>query len=138
MRQRRWMETLNDYNFEIVYHEDKANVVVDALSRKKHEKHKRVQALRLELQVDLVEQIKSAQLQTIEENKISDEKRNGTIDSLVKGEDSILRLGNKIWVPVLGDLREKIMSEAHKSKYMMHPGSDKCTKISSQTTGGMK
>ena len=34
MRQRRWMEFLNDYKFELKYHPSKANVVVDALSRK--------------------------------------------------------------------------------------------------------
>ena len=34
MRQRRWMEFLEDYDFTLHYHPDKANVVVDALSRK--------------------------------------------------------------------------------------------------------
>ena len=34
MRQRRWMEYLKDYDFTLHYHPSKANVVVDALSRK--------------------------------------------------------------------------------------------------------
>lgn len=34
MRQRRWLELIEDYDLEIQYHEGKANVVVDALSRK--------------------------------------------------------------------------------------------------------
>ena len=34
MRQRRWMEFLEDYDFALHYHPGKANVVVDALSRK--------------------------------------------------------------------------------------------------------
>jgi len=34
MRQRRWTEFLKDYDFELLYHPGKANVVVDALSRK--------------------------------------------------------------------------------------------------------
>ena len=34
MRQRRWMEFLKDYEFELKYHHGKANVVADALSRK--------------------------------------------------------------------------------------------------------
>ena len=34
MRQRRWMEFLEDYDFTLHYHPCKANVVADALSRK--------------------------------------------------------------------------------------------------------
>ncbi|GKA56733.1 hypothetical protein Tco_0755805 [Tanacetum coccineum] len=45
MRQRRWLETLNDYDCEIWYHPGKANVVADALSRKEREKPLRVRAL---------------------------------------------------------------------------------------------
>ena len=32
IRQRRWMEYLEDYDFPLCYHPGKANVVVDALS----------------------------------------------------------------------------------------------------------
>jgi hypothetical protein len=35
MRQQRWMELIKDYELEIHYHPSKANVVADALSRKK-------------------------------------------------------------------------------------------------------
>jgi hypothetical protein len=34
MRQRRWLELIKDYDLEVHYHPDKANVVADALSRK--------------------------------------------------------------------------------------------------------
>ena len=34
MRQRRWMEFLEDYDFTLHYHPGKSNVVADALSRK--------------------------------------------------------------------------------------------------------
>ena len=34
MRQRRWMELLKDYDFELNYHPGKANIVADALSWK--------------------------------------------------------------------------------------------------------
>ena len=34
MRQRRWMEYLEDYDFTLHYHPSKENVVADALNRK--------------------------------------------------------------------------------------------------------
>ncbi|GJX43386.1 hypothetical protein Tco_0260062 [Tanacetum coccineum] len=37
MRQRRWLELLSDYDCDIRYHSGKANVVVDALSRKERD-----------------------------------------------------------------------------------------------------
>jgi hypothetical protein len=36
MRQRRWLELIKDYELEVLYHPDKANVIVDALSHKAH------------------------------------------------------------------------------------------------------
>ncbi|GKE51278.1 reverse transcriptase domain-containing protein, partial [Tanacetum coccineum] len=45
MRQRRWLELLTDYDCEIRYHPEKANVVADALSRKKQIKPLRVRSL---------------------------------------------------------------------------------------------
>jgi hypothetical protein len=36
MRQRRWLELIKDYELEVYYHPEKANVVADALSRKGH------------------------------------------------------------------------------------------------------
>jgi hypothetical protein len=34
LRHRRWLELIKDYDLDIEYHPGKANVVVDALSRK--------------------------------------------------------------------------------------------------------
>jgi hypothetical protein len=36
MHQRRWLELIKDYNLQVHYHPNKANVVADALSRKSH------------------------------------------------------------------------------------------------------
>ncbi|GKC69814.1 putative reverse transcriptase domain-containing protein, partial [Tanacetum coccineum] len=45
MHQRRWIELLSNYKCEIKYHPGKANVVVDALSRKERLKPRRVRAM---------------------------------------------------------------------------------------------
>ncbi|GKB90012.1 putative reverse transcriptase domain-containing protein [Tanacetum coccineum] len=39
--------------------------------------------------------------------------------------DGTLCLNNQSWIPCFGDLRALIMHEFHKSKYFIHPGSDK-------------
>ncbi|GJT66364.1 putative reverse transcriptase domain-containing protein [Tanacetum coccineum] len=39
--------------------------------------------------------------------------------------DGMLCLNGRSWIPCFGDLRELIMHESHKSKYLVHPGSDK-------------
>ena len=36
MRQLRWLELIKDYDFEIHYHPEKANVMADVLSRKSY------------------------------------------------------------------------------------------------------
>jgi hypothetical protein len=36
MRQRKWLKLIKDYELEVHYHPEKANVVADALSRKAH------------------------------------------------------------------------------------------------------
>ncbi|GKD44178.1 putative reverse transcriptase domain-containing protein [Tanacetum coccineum] len=40
-------------------------------------------------------------------------------------KEMILAAQNRIWVPLVGDVRMVIFNEAHKSKYSMHPGADK-------------
>nr|GEW56291.1 retrotransposon protein, putative, Ty3-gypsy subclass [Tanacetum cinerariifolium] len=47
---RRWIELFSDYDCEIRYHPGKANVVVDALSRKKRVKTKRVRDMNMTFQ----------------------------------------------------------------------------------------
>ncbi|GKE08351.1 putative reverse transcriptase domain-containing protein [Tanacetum coccineum] len=39
--------------------------------------------------------------------------------------DGTLCLKNRSWIPCFGNLRALIMHESHKSKYSIHPGSDK-------------
>ncbi|GKB01213.1 putative reverse transcriptase domain-containing protein [Tanacetum coccineum] len=56
-RQRRWLELLPDYDYEIRYHHGKANVVADTLSRKERIKPLRVRSLVMTLHLKLPSQI---------------------------------------------------------------------------------
>nr|GEW15010.1 hypothetical protein [Tanacetum cinerariifolium] len=67
MRHRRWIEILSDYDCEIRYHPGKANVVADALSKKKKEKPLRVRALVMTVYPDLSERILLAQTEAMKE-----------------------------------------------------------------------
>ena len=61
MRQRCWVELLNDYDCVIKYHPGKENVVDDALSRKERVKHMRVRAMGMTVQTSLRDNIIQAQ-----------------------------------------------------------------------------
>ncbi|KAI3775001.1 hypothetical protein L1987_49569 [Smallanthus sonchifolius] len=97
MRQRRWVELLNDYDCAIRYHPDKANVVADALK------------------------IRNAQLEALKEENLP----LGMEAQLEVKSDGIRYFVERIWVPVFENLRELVMDEAHQSRYSIHPGSDK-------------
>ena len=60
MRQRRWVELLNDYDCEIKYHPGKANAVADALSRKERVKTLRVRALEMTVQTNFSTRVREA------------------------------------------------------------------------------
>ncbi|GJZ64136.1 putative reverse transcriptase domain-containing protein [Tanacetum coccineum] len=134
MRQRRWLELLSDYDCEIRYHPGKANVVADALSRKERIKPLRVRALVMTISLDLPKQILSAQSEARKEENFINEDLHGMINKLEPRADGTLCLNNQSWIPCFGDLRALIMHESHKSKYSIHPGSDKikcltCAKV---------
>ncbi|GJS07002.1 putative reverse transcriptase domain-containing protein [Tanacetum coccineum] len=100
MRQRRWLELLSDYDYEIRYHSGKANMVSDALSRKYH--------------------IKPLREQNIKEENLCGKKK-----EFEARPDGTLRIKKQNWLPHLGGLRDLIMHESQKSKYSIHPGFDK-------------
>ncbi|GJZ44715.1 reverse transcriptase domain-containing protein [Tanacetum coccineum] len=55
----------------------------------------------------------------------SRESENPRKEKLEPRADGTLCLNNKSWLPCYGDLRTLIMHESHKSKYYVHPSSDK-------------
>ncbi|KAI3743100.1 hypothetical protein L1987_60803 [Smallanthus sonchifolius] len=124
MRQRRWVELLNDYDCAIRYHPGKANVVADALSRKET-KPKQVRALQLTIHPGLPDKIRSAQLEALKEENLPLESTRGMEAQLEVKSDGIRNFSERIWIPVFGNLRELVMDESRKSCYSIHPGSDK-------------
>ncbi|GJR96735.1 putative reverse transcriptase domain-containing protein [Tanacetum coccineum] len=125
MRQRRWLELLSDYDCELRYHPGKANVVADALSRKSRPKPLRVRALVMTIGLNLPVQILNAQVEARKEENYGTEDLCGMIKNLEPRADGTLCLKNRSWIPCFGNLRALIMHESHKSKYSIHPGSDK-------------
>ncbi|GKB13176.1 putative reverse transcriptase domain-containing protein, partial [Tanacetum coccineum] len=95
MRQRRWLDLFSDYDCEIRYHPGKANVILSAQSEARKE-----------------------------ENFITED-MHGMINKLEPHADRTLCLNNRSWIPRFGDQRALIMHESHKSKYSIHPGSNK-------------
>ncbi|GKD34263.1 putative reverse transcriptase domain-containing protein, partial [Tanacetum coccineum] len=105
MRQRRWLELLSDYDCEIRYYPRKANT-----EERKPEniKNEDVGGMLLENSKDL-EKLR--------------------IEKLESRTDGTLCLNGRSWLPCYDDLRTVIMHESHKSKYSIHPGSDKMYQV---------
>ncbi|GJT91625.1 putative reverse transcriptase domain-containing protein [Tanacetum coccineum] len=125
MRQRRWLELLADYDCEIHNHPGKENVVADTLSRKERIKPLRVTALVMTLHLKLPSQIHKAQTEAIKEENIKAENLQGMDKAFKVRLDGIRCIKNQSWLQLFGNLRNLIMHESYKSKYSIHPGSDK-------------
>ncbi|XP_024958952.1 uncharacterized protein LOC112499917 [Cynara cardunculus var. scolymus] len=73
MRQRRWIELVNDYDCEIFYHPGKDNVVADALSRKEKSGTIRAIAMRRNLFPDLHSEYAKCQGEAVKEDNFINE-----------------------------------------------------------------
>nr|GEZ62250.1 putative reverse transcriptase domain-containing protein [Tanacetum cinerariifolium] len=136
MRQRHWLELLSDYDYEICYHPGNTNVVADALSRKERVPL-RVQALVMTIGLDLPKQILKAQTKAQKPENIKNKDVGGMLIENAKNPEAIrtkklepsadgtLCLNSRSWLPCYGDVRTVIMHESHKSKYSIHPSSEK-------------
>nr|GEU94802.1 hypothetical protein [Tanacetum cinerariifolium] len=71
------------------------------------------------------EKILSAQSKAKKEENFIKEDLHGMINKLEPRADGTLCLNNRSWILCFSDLRALIMHESHKSKYSIHPGSDK-------------
>ncbi|GJQ98470.1 putative reverse transcriptase domain-containing protein [Tanacetum coccineum] len=137
MRQRVGWNCLVMYDCEIRYHPGKANVVADALRRKERVKPLRVRALVMTIGLDLPKRILEAQIEARKPKNLKSEDVGGMLienskdpekprkEKLEPRANGTLCLNNRSWLPRYSDLRTLIMHESHKSKYSVHPGSDK-------------
>ncbi|KAD2393409.1 hypothetical protein E3N88_40386 [Mikania micrantha] len=118
-----WVELIGDYDCAIKYHLGKANVVADALSQKETTKH--VRALQLTIHLELPNQIRTAQQEALKTENLTHEFLRGADKQLEVKTDGAYYLMDRIWIPHYEGLRNVVMEEAHKSRYSVHPGSDK-------------
>ena len=150
MRQRRWMELLEDYDFTLHYHPGKENVVADALSRKSRgalasiasrewRMHETVGQFGLQYSEQaqgtlgslvatpsLLSRVIESQGQNTEIVCITDRVRSGTGDEgWTVHADGSLRYRGRVVAPQLTDFREEILREFHYSRFAVHPGGTK-------------
>ncbi|XP_073313423.1 uncharacterized protein [Primulina huaijiensis] len=129
MRQRRWLELVKDYDYDISYHPGKANIVVDALSRKTAVIIQLSVQRPLQAEIQLFELTVYAQSEApnlsamavrstlrvrIREGHTTDEKlqkcrlRDGSKGrKLYSEEDDIVGYRDRLWVPIGDSLRER-------------------------------
>ncbi|GJT33992.1 putative reverse transcriptase domain-containing protein [Tanacetum coccineum] len=115
------------------------DILIYSKNNKEHEKHLklilrllkkeelslRVRALVMTIGLNLPKQILNAQAKARKEENYKTKDLCGMIKKLEPRADGTLCLKNRSWIPCFGDLRALIMHESHKSKYSIHPGSDK-------------
>ena len=138
MRQRIWMEFLEDYDFTLHYHPGKANVVADALGRKSRgalasiasqewrmlktvgqfglQYNEQTQGTlgSLVATPSLLSRVIGSQWQDAEIVSIRDRVQSGMGDEgWIVHADGSLRYRGRVVVPQLTDLREEILKEFH-------------------------
>ncbi|GJX46730.1 putative reverse transcriptase domain-containing protein [Tanacetum coccineum] len=116
---------------------DKAEAAFQLFMQKEQEKPLRVWALVMTIGLDLPKRILEAQIEARKPENLKSEDVGGMLienskdpekprkEKLEPRADGTLCLNNRSWLPCYGDLRALIMHESHKSKYSVHPGSDK-------------
>ncbi|KAI3669400.1 hypothetical protein L6452_40635 [Arctium lappa] len=125
MKQRRWMEMLSDYDCKILYHLGKANVVVDALSRKERVDATKVVVFRVEATSRFLEEVKRFQEEALMSENLKSERIVGIVTALTLDSRGVRCFGDRVWIPKLGDLQKKVLEEAYKSQNSIHPGINK-------------
>ncbi|GKB04184.1 putative reverse transcriptase domain-containing protein, partial [Tanacetum coccineum] len=98
--------------------------------------------MKFRTRLDLPKQILNAQIEAQKPENLKNKDVGGMIrkdipkEKLEPRADKTLYLNGRIWLPCYGDLSTVIMHESYKSKYSIHPGSDKMYQKSKLNTKG--
>ncbi|GJU93034.1 putative reverse transcriptase domain-containing protein [Tanacetum coccineum] len=97
-----------------------------ALVEKKGSRHMHFEPGNDVVHTNLPEQIRNAQAEAMKENNVKVENLGRLIEQIFEVRSDRIKCFEKhVWLPQFGGLRDLIMHELHKSKYSIHPGSDK-------------
>ncbi|GJT31449.1 reverse transcriptase domain-containing protein [Tanacetum coccineum] len=77
------------------------------------------------IHLKLPSHILKAQTEALKEENFKVENLQGMNKAFEIRPDGTRCIKNQSWLPLFGNLRDLIMHESHKSKYSIHPGSDK-------------
>jgi hypothetical protein len=147
MRQRKWLELIKDYDLEIHYHPDKANVVADALSRKSQVNMLAAHPMPYELAKEfdrlslgilnntqgVTVKLEPTLEQDNRKGQKDDEKINEIRQLIIDGKgpdfhedaEGVVWFKDRLCVLDIKSIRELILKEAHETTYSIHPGSEK-------------
>ncbi|GJY17632.1 putative reverse transcriptase domain-containing protein [Tanacetum coccineum] len=103
----------------------KANVMANASSKKERVKPRRVRIMYMTIQSSIKDKLLATQYEASKEENTPAEMFRGLDQQMEKNEDGGLYVMDRIWVPLIGDVRTMIMDEAHAMRYSIHPGADK-------------
>ena len=119
-RQHRWPDVVKDYDYKILYHPGKVNVVADALSCKSDGSSVPVTCMRIYVDSPLVILIREAQTKGVREENWKTKRIRGEITIFLPGSRGLLTRCSRVWVPVSGGVRQIVLEEAHKSWFSIH------------------
>ncbi|XP_050890368.1 uncharacterized protein LOC127095768 [Lathyrus oleraceus] len=106
---RRWMEYLKDFDFELKYHQGKANKLDAGWCENG----------KFECYFNLREEIRQGQMIDEKLQEMS------TQPGLAQSPNGVIVFNQRIYVPNDAELKRKVLEEAHKRAFTIHPGSSK-------------
>ncbi|CAH9148831.1 unnamed protein product [Cuscuta epithymum] len=117
-KQARWMEFLDEFDFDWVHRPGRHNAVADALSRKVVDEY--VNALVM-VQGNMVERIKEMAKEDPSYQRLCEQVASGAVRRYWLEDGVLFGKGGRLYVPV-GGLRVELLKETHDPQWAGHPG----------------